>query len=181
MPSSSLDSVIDFLEPVNIAQLTQDEGFKDTQLGTHIAVYDQTFPDLEKADIVLVGCGEMRGAGIEYTSTDAPDAIRLAFYNLYHWHTAVTVADIGNVKCGATLQDSYAALRMVISELTAIGKKVVILGGSHDVTMAQYQSYVNENKIIDAVCVDARIDMDMESVLPADNFLVELFTGCPII
>ena len=172
MSSSSLDSVIDFLEPVNIAQLTQDEGFKDTQLGTHIAVYDHSFPDLENADIVLVGCGEMRGAGIEYTSTDAPDAIRLAFYNLYHWHTAVTVADIGNVKCGATLQDSYAALRMVINELTAAGKKVVILGGSHDVTLAQYQSYVNENKIIDAVCVDARIDMDMESVLPADNFLV---------
>jgi hypothetical protein len=48
--------MIDFLEPVNIAQLTQDEGFKDTQLGTHIAVYDHRFPDLEKADIVLVGC-----------------------------------------------------------------------------------------------------------------------------
>ena len=75
-----------------------------------------------------------------------------AFYNLYHWHTAVSVADIGNVKCGATLQDSYAALRMVINELTANGKKVVILGGSHDVTLAQYQSYINENKIIDAVC-----------------------------
>ena len=179
MSSSSLDSMFDFLEPVNIAQLTNDEGFKDTQLGTHIAVYDQIFPDLEKADIVLVGCGEMRGAGIEYTNTNAPNAIRLAFYNLYHWHTAVSVADIGNVKCGATLQDSYAVLRMVINELTAIGKKVVILGGSHDVTMAQYQSYVHENKIIDAVCVDARIDMDMESVLPADNFLVELFTGMP--
>jgi hypothetical protein len=35
------------------------------------------------------------------------------------------------------------------------------------------------NKIIDAVCVDARIDLDMESVLPAEQFLEELFTGVP--
>jgi hypothetical protein len=29
----------------------------------------------------------------------------------------VTIADIGNVKLGQTIQDSYAALRTVIAEL----------------------------------------------------------------
>jgi len=175
----SLDTIIDFLEPVNIAQLSNDEGYKDTQLGKHIAVYDDGFPDIDHADLVIVGCGEMRGAGIQFTHTDSPDAIRSEFYRLYHWHTEVNVADLGNVKCGATLQDSYAALRMVLQELLSLGKKVLILGGSHDITTAQYQAQTGEGKIIDAACVDARIDMDMESMTPADNFLVDLFTGMP--
>lgn len=175
----SLETIIDFLEPVNIAMISQDEGFKDTQLGKHIAVYDEDFPDISDADMVLVGCGEMRGAGIQYTHTDAPDTIRSEFYKLFHWHTAVQVADLGNVKCGATMQDSYAALRMVVNELISLGKKVVILGGTHDLTTAQYQAYASDGKIIDVACVDARIDMDMESVLPEDNFLVDMFTGMP--
>lgn len=175
----SLQTLIDFLEPVNIAQISNDEGFKDTQLGKHITVYDEEFPDISEADMVLIGCGEMRGAGMQHTNTDSPDAIRAEFYKLFHWHTDVTVADLGNVKCGASLQDSYAALRTVVQELVEQGKKVVVIGGSHDNTLAQYQVYGSMNRIIDAVCVDSRIDLDMDSVLPADNFLVEMFTGVP--
>ncbi len=175
----SLQTLIDFLEPVNIAQLSGDEGFKDTQLGKHISLYDEAFPDISDADMVLVGCGEMRGAGMQYTTTGSPDAIRAEFYRLFHWHKEVMVADLGNVKCGATLNDSYAALRTVVNELMVQGKKVVIIGGSHDATLAQYNAYGMMDRIIDAVCVDARIDLDMDSVLPADNFLVEMFTGMP--
>ncbi|MCX6336103.1 MAG: arginase, partial [Bacteroidetes bacterium] len=102
----SVQTIIDFLDPVNIAFLSNDEGFKETQLGKHISVYDEFFPDISHADIVLVGCGEMRGAGIELTSTTAPDAIRAEYYKLFHWHTEVNVADIGNVKSGATLEDT---------------------------------------------------------------------------
>ncbi len=175
----SLQSLIDFLEPVNIAQISDDEGFKDTQLGKHITVYDDSFPDITDADMVLVGCGETRGAGVQFTNTNSPDSVRAEYYKLFYWHTGVKVADLGNVKCGATLQDSYAALRTVVSELIEQGKKVIILGGSHDTTLAQYHAYGSLNKIIDTVCVDSRIDLDMESVLPAEQFLVEMFTGMP--
>jgi len=167
-----IQTLTDFLEPVNIAQISNDEGFKDTQIGKHIRVYDESFPDISGADIVLVGCGEMRGAGMQYTNTGSPDAIRSEFYKLFHWHNEVNVADLGNVKCGASLQDSYAALRTVVQELIEQGKKVVVIGGSHDNTFAQYQAYGSMNQIIDAVSVDSRIDLDMDSVLPADNFLV---------
>ena len=175
----SLQTLLDFLEPVNLAQISNDEGFKDTQLGKHIIVYDESLPDITEADMVILGCGEMRGIGQQYTNTDSPNVIRDAYYQLYHWHTDVKVADLGNVKCGSTLQDSYAALRTVVRELVEMGKKVVIIGGSHDNTLAQYHAYSAMNKIVDAACVDSRIDLDMESLLPADQFLVELFTGVP--
>jgi len=91
----------------------------------------------------------------------------------------VNVADIGNVKKGASLQDSYAALKTVIKELIEQGKRVVIIGGSHDNTLAQYQAYVELEKIIEVACIDARIDLDMDSVLPADIFLMNMLTAEP--
>jgi arginase family enzyme len=175
----SLHTTIDFLEPVNLAFLSDDEGYKDTQLGKHIAVYEDEFPDIEKADIVLVGCGEMRGQGQPYDNASAPDAIRKEFYKLFHWHNNVKVADVGNVKRGANLQDTYAALQAVVSELLEQNKKVVILGGSHDITLAQYNAYASLEKIIEVACVDAAVDLNMDSVLIADNFLMDLLTGEP--
>jgi len=170
---------IDFLEPINLAYLSDDEGYRDTQIGKHIALNEDEFPDLEKADMVLIGCGEMRGQGLEYDNSSAPDAIRKEFYKLFHWHNNVNVADIGNVKRGASLQDTYAALQSIVTELLEQNKKVVILGGSHDITLAQYNAYCSLEKIIEAVCVDAAIDLNMESRLMSDNFLMDILTGEP--
>jgi len=175
----TLETTIDFLEPVNLAYLSDDEGYKDTQLGKHILVYEDEMPNIEAADMVLVGCGEMRGNGLEYDNTSSPDAIRKEFYKLFHWHNTVTVADVGNVKKGATLQDTYAALSTIVKELLEQNKRVVILGGSHDITLAQYNAYVQQEKLVEATCIDASIDLNMDSVLMADNFLMDLLTGEP--
>ena len=174
----SIHTIVDFLEPINRDELSNDEGYKDTQLGRHINAYEEEFPDITGADMVLVGCGEIRGEG-GINNTDGPNAIRSAFYGLFHWHKTVSVVDIGNVKVGASIQDSYAALKTVVCELLDQGKRVVILGGSHDVTLAQYAAYTHLEQIIEATCVDARIDLNMDSVLPSDNFLMELLTGVP--
>jgi arginase family enzyme len=176
---SHLETIIDFLEPVNLYQLSDDEGYKDTQLGKHIAVNDEFFPDIAAADMVIVGCGENRGAGHIGNDTLAPDAVRKQFYSLFHWHQDVQVADVGNIKAGSSLQDTYAALKSVVSELLQNNKRVVILGGSHDLTTAQYKAYVDTEKIIEAVCVDARIDLNMDSLQPADNFLMDMLVGEP--
>jgi len=175
----SLETIIDFLEPVNIYELSNDEGYRDTQLGRHVFLYDEEFPDITTADIVLVGCSEMRGAGAHLTHSNAANTIRSEFYSLFHWHHDVQVADVGNIKSGASLQDTYAALKAVVSELIEHKKRVVILGGSHDVMLAQYGAYCSMGRIIEAANVDARIDLNTDSVLPADNFLMQMLTGEP--
>ena len=68
------------------------------------------------------------------------------FYNLYHWHTDVKIADIGNIKPGASLEDTYSALQQVLSELSALNKKVVIIGGSHDINDGAIQSICSTTK-----------------------------------
>ncbi|CAN5244242.1 formimidoylglutamase [soil metagenome] len=180
MAFDAIDTILDFLEPINRHALSNDEGYKDNQLGNNIAAYENSFPDIEQADLVIIGCNENRGAGaFQKDVTPAADAVRSALYKLFHWHSDVHVADAGNIKTGETIQDTYAALTVVVSELMKHGRKVLIIGGSHDLTLAQYQVYANDNKIIEAVCVDAAVDINLESVLPADHFLMQMLTGEP--
>lgn len=170
--------ITDFLDPVNRHYLSHDEGYAEGQIGNIINVFEDVMPDLEDADIVLVGCGEQRGDGSGIYSL-AADVVRAQFYSLYYWHKEVTIADVGNIKCGASLTDTYAALRTVITELIGIGKKVLIIGGSHDLTLAQYDSYIWLNRIIETTVVDAMIDLHMDSPLRSKNFLMEMLTGDP--
>ena len=175
----SLSTIQDFVEPINLSYLSKDEGYRDTQLGKHIKSYESQLPDITDADIVLIGAGECRGAGFALNGFEAANAVRAALYNLYYWHAQVTIADIGNVKIGQSVQDSYAALRTVIAELILQNKKVVIMGGSHDLTLPQYHAYTAIPTLVNAVVADAKIDLDLEARLPSDHFLEELFTGLP--
>lgn len=171
--------ISDFLDPISLAELSQDQGYKDGQIGKFIDAYDESFPDLYESDIVIVGCEEERGIGRDRRGGGGPDAIREQFYRLYYWHRDVKLADAGNIRAGANLSDTYAALKTVIRELTAIGKTVVILGGSHDLTLSQYYTYTDKKHIIEATCVDALIDLDIDSLNRSDNFLMEMLTGEP--
>ena len=176
---SDLLNIADFLEPLSLSELSGDHEFSDGQIGKMVLVYEHTFPDLSGADVVIVGCGEERGNNFVIEKTTAPDNIREQLYMLYYWHPEVQLADIGNIKSGASLQDTYAALKTVIRELTAIGKTVLILGGSHDLTIAQYYSYADTKKIIEGTCIDALINIDMNSMFRSQHFLMELLTGEP--
>jgi formiminoglutamase len=172
------DSILDFLNPINSTEISGDTGYKEGQVGKVIKIYDEEFPDLDEADIVFVGCTEQRGAALLHQSA-APFAIRSELYNLYYWHTDVRIADVGNVKIGKAASDTYAALKMVLHELMEAGKTVVVLGGSNDLTLAQYYAFADDKKAIDAVGVDAQIDINLESPFRADNFLMELLTAEP--
>lgn len=172
-------NISDFLSPVNLFEISDDEGYKDGQLGKIITVYEEEFPDLTDAQIVLVGCGEQRGSGRVGGESEAPAAIRRNFFDMYYWHQDIRVADIGNIKAGATFADSYAALKTVIKELAGDGKTVIILGGSHDLTLAQYYACADNKKLIEASCADALIDLNIDSPFRHENFLMEMLTGEP--
>jgi arginase family enzyme len=169
----------DFLLPVNLHEISDNEHYKDGQIGNTINIYAESFPDLDEADIVIVGCGEQRGSGLIHGQSKAPDTIRRNFYRLYFWHIDVRVADIGNIKPGALFTDSYAALKTVLQELLNENKTVIILGGSHDLTLPQYNAYADNAKVIEASCVDALIDLNLDSPFRHENFLMQMLTGDP--
>jgi len=176
---SESHNLYDFLEPINDEVDFHKDDYRDGQFGKLIDFYTEELPDFFEKDIILVGCGETRGTGSRGSDNEAPNAIREEFYKLYCWHPDIKIADAGNIKRGANLNDTYAALRMVIKELTQLGKMVLILGGSRDLTLAQYYNYVANKKVVEAVCVDAFLNLDLESLHRSENYLMELLTGEP--
>ena len=170
----------DFLTPVSKAQLNDDEVYDDLQIGRMIDLYEEDhIPDLDAADVVLLGANEARGNGAPNGKKSAPDIVRSQFYKLYHWHRDVRLADAGNLQAGRSVADSYAALKAVVTELIDAGKTVIILGGSHDLTYAQYQAYASKKYIIEATVADALIDLQETSSLRSGRFLLDMFMEQP--
>jgi arginase family enzyme len=161
-----------------VAEISEDAAYNDSQIASVIKINEEEIPDLSDIDLVIVGVNEFRGNGFIATKNSA-DAIRKKFYELHYWHKEISIADIGNIKAGASLNDSYSALSIVLKELFQLKKTVVIIGGSHDNTLAQYFAYKDLNKIIDATVVDATIDLRSESTLRSENFLMEMLTSEP--
>lgn len=169
----------DFIDPISKAEIAENEVFNAHQMGNIIQVYEKNIPDLDNVDIILIGCAENRGSNPSITKDNTPNDIRKAFYNLYCWHIDVHIADIGNIKQGLTLTDSYAALTAVLKELLPLNKKIIILGGSHDLTIAQYQAYVALEHIIEATCIDALINMEQNTVSRDHSFLLDVLITEP--
>jgi len=169
----------DFLDPISVAQITGDEALNEAQYGNCIKLYTEEFPLLKETDIVIVGIRDERGSGNGNAQSAAPDLIRKHLYQLYYWHPDIRIADIGNIRTGSDLKDTYAAARTVIAALLEKKKTVVILGGSHDLTLSQYGAYAQLNHVIEACCIDSLVNIQMNSVLRSENFLMEMLTGEP--
>lgn len=158
----------------------QPEGtYQPLQWGAHVHFPTHDNFGWEDADIVLVGCGEVRGEARDATFSRAPDVIREQLYQMYNWHPAVKIADAGNIRQGMTVEDTRAALRTVLEELQQEGKLVVVLGGSHDLTLQQYEAFRKAGKVINASVADMLVDLDETEELTARSFLMDMLTEQP--
>jgi arginase family enzyme len=149
------------------------------QWGSRLQFATQEHFDLSEADVVIIGCGEQRGLHEEAAFSQAPDAIRKELYQLYQWHPELRIADAGNILQGASADDTRAALRIVLQELHEAGKIAIVLGGSHDLSMQQYEAFKSQRQLINAVVADAWIDLDESEGITDRSFLLEMLTSQP--
>jgi formiminoglutamase len=149
------------------------------QIGKRIMPVTEDRPDWSEADIILIGCGEQRGIAMDAGWSHAPDAVRAELYRMFDWHPSVKIADMGNLLEGATAGDTRAALRTVLSEIDAAGKTAVIIGGSHDLTLQQYDCFRKSEKTINAAVIDMLIDLEDNEGITDTGFLMDMLTGQP--
>ncbi len=169
--------MFDFLEPIETVRISKDESYQEGQLGSAIYINEKGNVDWQDADIVIVGINENRGLGIGIKpESNATNTIREELYKLYHWHSSIKIADIGNVKIGKTIHDSYSAIASVICELIEAKKRIICIGGSHDTTLGVYYAFQKIKQQIEITCVDAVIDLSIESYKRSENFLLEMLT-----
>ena len=97
----------------------------------------------------------------------------------YNWHQGIKIADAGNIRRGATIDDTRAALRTVLTELHEAGKAVIVLGGSHDLTFQQYEPFRKAQQMIHATVADMLIDLEESETTTSRSFLMDMVTVQP--
>jgi arginase family enzyme len=175
---SILSEILQYTTVIHFSE-TEEVVYLPTQIGNHIIPINHANVDLEEIDVILVGCGELRGQNRKMDYSNGPDCVRKELYKLHYWHEDVRIGDIGNIIEGAQLNDTKAALRTVLTELHHLGKKVIVIGGSHDLTLQQYDVYKTKQEIIDFTVIDMLADLDDVSENRYDSYLMEALTFTP--
>ncbi len=171
-----------YFEPVS---LEDHEFVKQTdwnRIGNIASVYvqDGDFPDLEGIQLALIGVSEDRGGLQNKGCAKAPDVVRDFFFRMYsHWNQ-LNFADLGNIKRGNTIQDTYFALKEVVAALLSNDIVPIIIGGSHDLTYANYLAYQDIGQIVNIATIDQQFDLGSdESDLNSQSFLSHIILHQP--
>jgi arginase family enzyme len=146
----------------------------------HTYETDGNFPDLDRIKLAIVGINEDRAALMNKGCAKGPDYIRRYFYNLFsHWNN-LALADLGNIKRGHSVDDTYFAAKEVITWLLSNNIVPIIIGGSQDLTYANYMAYEDIGRVINIATVDPLFDLgNDENELNSRSYLSRIILHQP--
>lgn len=124
-----------FFDSIEHTQTT----YKSELLGTIIDAHATHFPDLDAAEVVIVGCpcetDETKG------TAQSPNEIRKELYKLSIPHQAAKIVDLGNLKLKGSAQEWGEMVGYVVEKLLSLQKIVILLGGVKEIAYGQTLAY----------------------------------------
>ncbi|MBU2949091.1 formimidoylglutamase [Tamlana agarivorans] len=171
-----------FLSPVSDLVLAHNELLSTQALGRKLKIHSAQhgMPDLDDVDIAIIGVLENRN-DINYIGEEFQlHEIRKSFYSLFPGSWNLGVADLGDIHKGESVEDTYFALREAISLL--LQKKIIpiILGGSQDLTYANYRAYDDLIPMVNIVNVDAQFNLgDSSKPIKNNSFVGKIILDEP--
>ena len=159
-----------FLSPVSDSVLAHNELLSQQALGRRLRIHSQQngIPDLEGVDLAILGVIENRN-DVNYIGEDFNlNEIRKSLYALFPGSWNTNIADLGDINRGETVEDTYFALKTTISILIQKGVIPIIIGGSQDLTYANYRAYDTITPMVNIVNVDSKFDLG-DSAKPIKN------------
>jgi len=169
----------DFLAPVESEIIDFVKELSSQHLGSKVVFHsDRDFPDMDQVKIAIIGILENRGSAND-AEADLME-IRKAFYSLYpgNWH--VSIADLGDILAGSSLEDTYFATHKVIARLLKAGIIPIVIGGSQDLTYALYRAFDTLEQMVNLVAIDNRFDFGKEdSGISATSYLTKIIVDEP--
>jgi formiminoglutamase len=150
-----------YFEPIQLKGYHYSEKTNRKLIGDVVRAYLKPgdFPSLEQADLAIIGVGEERNAVYNNGCGFGPDAIRKEFYKLFQGNFNLRMIDLGNIQHGHRIEDTYFALTSIMSELLELNIVPIVLGGSQDLTFAQYKAYEKIGRIINIAAIDPLFDL----------------------
>jgi len=172
----------DYLLPIDDSLLAHAKMQPIQCFGQIIEIHaaESGFPSLDNIKIAIVGVHEDRAAeGNEGTGKDL-DAARRELYQLYPGNWPMNVADLGNIQQGNSIEDTYFALKELLSYLLKRSIIPVIIGGGQDLTYSNYRAYDTLEQTVNIVAVDSKFDLGaIEDELTSKSYLSKIVMNQP--
>lgn len=171
-----------FLSPVPDTVLAHNQLLAPLSLGRKIKIHTEQdgIPDLENINIVILGVLENRN-DVNYIGEDFNlNEIRKALYSLFPGSWSTNIADLGDIQKGESIEDTYFALKETLSIL--IPKRIIpiIIGGSQDLTYANYRAYDSLMPMVNVVNVDRAFDLgDSSKPIKNNSFVGKIIIDQP--
>ena len=170
-----------FLTPVQDRLVEQLELQHSQVIGQSLRIHTATVePDLKGVKMAIVGVLESRNS-VDYIGQDFQlSEIRKAFYKLFPGNWTHNIADLGDIQKGETVEDTYFALIQVLSNLIKDNIIPIIIGGSQDLTYANYRAYDKISSMINIVNVDKSFDLgDSSKPITNESYLGKIILEQP--
>jgi formiminoglutamase len=126
----------------------------------NIKIFDESMPDYKTANLAIFGIEEERGTDSNTGCATGPDEIRKKLYALKKGSGLYNIVDLGNLKPGIDLEETYTRISEVCRMLLEQNTLPIILGGSHDLDIGQYKGYEDLQKLVSFLNVDAFLDLE---------------------
>jgi len=172
-----------FFEPLDLNDFPgAGETSGPARLGNVITLHtaQDGMPEYPGHDIALIGVTDDRRTITNSGCGMAPNEIRKYLYKLNIGPYPVKIIDLGNIKTGFAVTDTCFALSAAVAELVENNVIPVIIGGSQDMTFANYQAYQNLGQIINIVAIDPMFDIGKsEEELNSQSYLSSIILHQP--
>ena len=169
-----------FLKPLDDEILQAIKGFSSQQLGSKVVLHTkEDFPDLNKIKIAILGVLDNRGNVNQNTDVELC-FIRKELYSLFPGNWNASIADLGDIIAGNSINDTYFALKQVISNLLKRKIIPIVIGGTQDLTYPLYRAYDTLEQMVNLVSIDRKFDFGKESdSVSADSYLTKIIIDEP--
>ena len=171
-----------FLTPVDDLILSHMDLNSSLILGNRITIHSDSIspPELDNVDIAIIGVSEYRNSNNSLGENFSLMEIRKTFYSLFPGNWSLNLVDLGDLKLGNSVSDTYLALESVVSGLLKNNIIPVIIGGSQDLTYANYRSYDFLQKTVNIVNVDSNFDLgDSSKPIKNNSYLGKIILDKP--
>jgi len=153
-----------FLEPVEIENIRFKTSAGQNQLANSLIIYSEQhkFPAVDGVSVAIIGVAEERNALDNTGCMHAPAYVRQALYPLFdHWPNLL-IADLGDIRAGNSIDDTYFALSQVVEALISQNIIPLVIGGSNDLVYSLYQAYENQGRLVNILAIDPLFDIGQD-------------------
>lgn len=168
----------DFLTPLDNDLIIDIKQLSSQHLSSKVVFHTESeFPDIAKIDIAIIGVLENRGKDNSEVNLSY---IRKELYGLFPGNWSKSIADLGDIISGESLDDTYFALKKVVAKLIKNKVIPIVIGGSQDLTYALYRSYDDLEQMVNLVAIDNKFDLGkQEESISANSYLSKVIVEEP--